>query len=67
MGIETTIDTAVTLRMDAHDGGATGDTIGFTIRSGTNSTLYYSNDWYFDSVTSSWQTRSQATTGITTK
>ena len=65
-GNSTSIDSAVTLRMDAHDGSSgSGDTIGFTVLSSTNSTLYYSNDWFFDSATNTWKTRSQSTTGLT--
>lgn len=67
-GIATSIDSAVTLRMDAHDDGeAAGDTIGFTVLSSTNSTLYYSNDWYLDPTNNTWKTRSQSTTGLQIK
>jgi hypothetical protein len=53
-GLLTSIDGNVTLRLDAHDGGvsATGctpspsqDSIGFTVLSTKNSSLYYSNNW----------------------
>ena len=56
----TTLDGSITLRMDAHDGGASGDTIGFTVLSSKDSTLYYSNDWFFNPLNSTWSTRSQS-------
>jgi hypothetical protein len=47
--------------MDAHDGGtAGGDTIGFTILSTKTSSLYYSNNWVYDSTTLSWKTVPQS-------
>jgi len=55
-GVTTSIDGAVTLRMDAHDGGTTGDTIGFTVLSSKDGKLYYSNNWIYDSATLSWKT-----------
>jgi hypothetical protein len=60
-GVLTSIDGGVTLRMDAHDGGTTGDdTIGFTVLSSKNSALYYSNNWVYDSVTKAYKTMQQA-------
>jgi hypothetical protein len=62
------IEGNVTLRMDAHDGNgltATGatiytpDTVGFTVLSSKDSTLFYSNNWVYDSVTKSWRTVQQ--------
>ncbi|MFL5955692.1 MAG: hypothetical protein ACJ76I_16465, partial [Gaiellaceae bacterium] len=50
------IDGGVTLRMDAHDGGTSNDTIGFTVLSSKDSSLYYSNNWAYDSTTASWKT-----------
>jgi hypothetical protein len=58
-GVITTIDGGVTLRMDARDGGATGDTIGFTVLSSKTGLLYYSNNWVYDSATLSWRTGPQ--------
>jgi hypothetical protein len=56
----TSIDGNVTLRMDAHDGGiSSGDTVGFTVLSSKDSSLYYSNNWAFDSVSNSWKTMQQ--------
>jgi len=49
------IDGAVTLRMDAHDGG-TNDTIGFTVLSSKDGSLYYSNNWVWDPATLSFRT-----------
>ena len=58
----TSIDGGVTLRMDAHDGGATGDTIGFTVLSSKDGTLYYSNNWVWDAATLSYRTVQQPVT-----
>jgi hypothetical protein len=63
-GTLTSIDGGVTLRVDAHEGCTTspscgssnGDTIGFTVLSGKNSSLYYSNNWVYDTATKSWRT-----------
>jgi hypothetical protein len=52
----TSIDGGVTLRMDAKDGGTSGDKIGFTVLSSKDSALYYSNNWVYDSGTASWRT-----------
>jgi hypothetical protein len=49
----------VTLRVDAHDGGESGDTIGFTVLSSKNSALYYSNNWIYNTPTKAWQTVQQ--------
>ena len=59
------IDGGVTIRMDAHDGGGSGDTIAFTVLSSKDGTLYYSNNWVYDSTILAWHTVSQAvdTTG----
>jgi hypothetical protein len=54
------IDGNVTLRMDAHDGGQTGDTVGFTALSSKTGGLYYSNNWAYDATTLSWKTVQQA-------
>jgi hypothetical protein len=56
------IDGGVTLRMDAHDGGAntSADSIGFTVLSGKDSSLYYSNNWIWDSPTLSYRTVKQS-------
>lgn len=62
-GVTTTIDGNVTLRMDAHDGGSSDDTIGFTVLSTKDSTLYYSNNWVYDPVTKSWRTIKQSVNG----
>ena len=43
-------------RMDAHDGGGSGDTLGFTVLSSKDGTLYYSNNWTYDPVTLAWRT-----------
>jgi hypothetical protein len=57
----TSVDGNVTLRLDAHDGGtAGGDTIGFTVLSSKDSSLYYSNNWTYDSKTLAWKTVMQA-------
>src|SRR5439155_12925686 len=58
------IDGAVTFRMDAHDGGVTGDTIAFTVLSSKDGMLYYSNNWVYDNLTLSWRTMPQAVTGV---
>jgi hypothetical protein len=60
-GVLTSVDGGVTLRVDAHDGGAGlgGDTVAFTVLSTKTSALYYSNNWTYDSVTKSWRTVQQ--------
>ena len=55
----TSVDGNVTLRMDAHDGGQSGDTVGFTILSSKTGALYYSNNWVYDSTTLAWKTVQQ--------
>ena len=65
------IDGGVTLRVDAHEGcstspncsGTGGDTIGFTVLSGKDSSLYYSNSWQYASDTLSWRTVQQDVAG----
>jgi hypothetical protein len=52
----TSIDGGVTLRMDAHDGGATGDTVSLTVLSSKDGSLYYSNNWVYDTATLSYKT-----------
>jgi hypothetical protein len=58
-GVVTSIEGNVTLRMDAHDGGASNDTIGFTVLSSKDGSLYYSNNWVYDSPSKSWRTVQQ--------
>ena len=56
----------VSLRMDVKDGGSSPgsrDEIGFTILSSQNSTLFYSNNWIYDSITKSWKTVRQQLAG----
>jgi hypothetical protein len=63
-GTQTSVDGGVTLRMDAHDGGSTGsDTVGITVLSSKDSSLYYSNNWVYDSAKKAWATVPQSTTG----
>jgi hypothetical protein len=67
-GALTSIDGGVTLRTDAHEGCATspscgssgGDTIGFTVLSSKDSSLYYSNNWVYDTSILGWRTVQQA-------
>jgi hypothetical protein len=67
----TSIDGNVTLRVDAHEGCTTspncgssaGDTIGFTVLSSKDSSLYYSDNWVYDSATKAWRTVMQPITG----
>jgi hypothetical protein len=54
------IDGNVSLRMDAHDGGTSGDTIGVTVLSTKDGSLYYSNNWVYSSTSASWRTVQQA-------
>jgi hypothetical protein len=58
-GNQTSIDGNVTLRIDAHDGGASADTIGFTVLSTKDGSLYYSNNWVYDSASAAWRTLQQ--------
>jgi hypothetical protein len=70
-GTQTSIDGGVTLRIDAHEGcgsspncsGTSGDTIGVTVLSSKDSSLYYSNNWAYDSVTKSFRTLRQNVAG----
>jgi len=63
-GTLTSIDGNVTLRLDAHEGcttnpncdGSSGDSIGFTVLSTKTSSLYYSNNWVYDSATRAYRT-----------
>jgi len=67
------VDGGVTLRVDAREGCTTspsctataGDTIGFTVLSGKNSSLYYSNNWMYALDTLSWRTVQQSVSGPT--
>src|SRR5206468_992279 len=52
LGNLTTIDGNVTLRTDVDD--TTNDVIGFTALSTKDSSLYYSNDWVYDSTALAW-------------
>ncbi|MGN6430909.1 MAG: beta strand repeat-containing protein, partial [Gaiellaceae bacterium] len=62
------VDGNVTFRIDAHDGCSTtsctttlsGDKIGFTVLSTKNSSLYYSNNWVYDSGALAWKTVTEA-------
>lgn len=56
------VDGNVTLRVDAHDGGTSGDTIGFTVLSSKDGSLYYSNNWMYNSKTKAWGTVQQGVT-----
>jgi hypothetical protein len=71
-GVLTSIDGNVSLRLDAHDGctaascvSTNPDTIGFTILSSKDSSLYYSNNWTFDTKTLAWKTVLQPIAGTT--
>jgi hypothetical protein len=69
-GGTTSVDGNVTLRVDAHEGCTTntskttlcsaatngGDEIGFTVLSSKDSSLYYSNNWVYDSNKLAWAT-----------
>jgi hypothetical protein len=56
-GSSMTIDGNVTLRMDVADGKTySTDQVGFTVLSSKTSTLYFSNNWVYDSATKSWRT-----------
>jgi hypothetical protein len=67
-GVLTSVDGNVTLRVDAHEGCTTspscstssGDTIGLTVLSSKTSALYYSNNWTYDTTTSSYRTVQQS-------
>ncbi len=68
---QTGIDGNVSLRLDAHEGCTTtpscanssGDTVGFTVLSSKDSSLYFSNNWVYDSTTLAWRTVPQAVPG----
>ncbi len=61
-----TIDGGVTLRMDFTDwASGSADAAGFTVLSSKTGEMYYSNDWYFDTLTKTWKTRSQTVIGST--
>jgi hypothetical protein len=70
-GTLTSIDGGVTLRSDAHEGCTTspsctsssGDTIGFTVLSSKDSSLYYSNNWVYDTTILGWRTVQQSVGG----
>jgi hypothetical protein len=70
-GAMTSVDGNVTLRVDAHDGCAVNatcvagenDTIGFTVLSGKNSSLYYSNNWQYDQSILGWRTVQESVSG----
>jgi hypothetical protein len=56
----TAIEGGITLRFDVTDmNDDTLDAVGFTALSAKDSTLFYSNDWFFDAATSTWKTRAQ--------
>ena len=63
-GVLTSVDGNVSVRVDAHEGCTTsptcsssgGDTIGFTVLSSKDSSLYYSNNWQYDPTTKAWKT-----------
>jgi len=59
-GVTTSIDGNVTLRMDAHDGGTNGDTLGFTVLSGKDGSLYYSSNWIYDTSIQGYRTVQQS-------
>jgi streptogramin lyase len=64
LGQTTSLDGNATLRVDAHDAGGTtaGDTVGFTVLSSKSSTLYWSNNWSYDSTAKAWRTMQQSVT-----
>jgi hypothetical protein len=73
-GVMTSIDGGVTLRVDAHEGCATspscttspgGDTVAFTVLSGKDSSLYYSNNWVYDNTILGWRTVQQSINSAT--
>jgi hypothetical protein len=65
-GGTTSVDGNVTLRVDGHEGcltspscstsGDGGDKIGFTVLSSKDGTLYYSNNWLYDTSNLAWAT-----------
>ena len=62
-GSITTLEGGATLRMDVLDMTTGADSIGFTVLSSKDSSLLYSNDWFYDTVTKTWKTRAQALAG----
>jgi hypothetical protein len=70
-GTLTSIDGGVTLRVDAHEGCTTSptcstssnDTIGFTVLSGKDSSLYYSDNWIYNTAIAGWSTVQQSLAG----
>ncbi len=72
-GVETGIDGGVTLRVDAHEGCTTsptcssssGDTIGFTVLSSKDGSLYYSNNWVYSAAVGGWATVEEAVSPYT--
>jgi hypothetical protein len=67
MGVTTSVEGNVTLRMDALDGCTTrpcatadGDKVGFTVLSSKDGNLFYSNNWVYDSATLAWKTVNQS-------
>jgi hypothetical protein len=70
-GALTSVDGNVSLRVDAHEGCTTsptcsasgGDTIGFTVLSSKDSSLYYSNNWQYDSAVKAWKTIQEPVSG----
>jgi hypothetical protein len=70
-GTMTSVDGGVTMRVDVHEGCTTspacgsssGDTLAVTVLSSKNSSLYYSNNWAYDSGTKSWRTIQQSVVG----
>jgi hypothetical protein len=71
-GGTTSVDGNVSLRLDGHEGCSTspsctatgdgGDKIGFTVLSSKDSSLYYSNNWVYDSSKLAWATVMQSLT-----
>jgi hypothetical protein len=74
-GGTTSVDGNVTLRVDGHEGcitspsctttGDGGDKIGFTVISSKDSSLYYSNNWVYDSNKLAWATVMQSMSPFT--
>src|SRR5439155_13010426 len=74
-GGTTSVDGNVTLRVDGHEGCVTnpscsttgdgGDKIGFTVLSTKDSSLYYSNNWVYDSSKLAWATVAQPMSSFT--
>jgi hypothetical protein len=72
-GQQTSVDGNVSLRVDAHDGdkstgsmctpSPTYDTIGFTVLSSKDGSLYYSNNWVYNNAVAGWSTVQEPVTG----